>query len=172
MKVKLPHIPRIITAVIFPSFANLILWAAMASLIGYNFVLASTKPIAYSDKVFGIFAHPNSPLPHENLAQLLWKSGVRALAKQELAIAGEFSPVLGAETSVNDQREAAQIKFWQDAAANHPDWRDAYIQLAALSYAQGNLLETKAYLTKASALDPNGKATHDLLEFVADELAR
>jgi tetratricopeptide (TPR) repeat protein len=164
MRLVFPHIPRIISAVI--------LWAAMTSLIGYNVVLAGAKPIAYSDKIFRVFTRPYSPPAHEAFAQALWDSGARALARQELAIVAELSHVLGAQTSVQDQREDAQIQYWQNAAATHPDYRDAYIQLAALSYARGNLIQAKVYLTQATALDPNGRTVSSLLEFISKLLSK
>lgn len=129
-----------------------------------------TKPLAYSDKVFQIFTHPFDALAHEDLAQTLWNSGARKRAGLELAIVAELSPVLGASTTAKAQREAAHMKYWQDTAANYPDYRDAYVQLAALSYREGSLTQAHAYLLKAQILDPNNAAVNHLVNVTSNLL--
>lgn len=126
-----------------------------------------TKPLAYSDKVFQIFTHPGSATVHEDLAQTLWNSGARTRASHEFAIVAELSPVLGASATAKTQREAAQMKYWQDTAANHPDYRDAYVQLASLSYQEGNLVQSHAHLVKAQILDPNNATINRLVNFTS-----
>jgi len=154
MSLKFPHIPRIFSAS---------LWILLFALVSFNISIWVTKPLAYSDKVFQIFTHPFSALAHQDLAQTLRNSGARTRAGHELAIVAELSPVLGASTTAKAQREAAQMKYWQDTADNHPDYRDAYIQLAALSYTQGNLAQAHAYLLKAQILDPNNTTVNRLV---------
>jgi tetratricopeptide (TPR) repeat protein len=151
MKLKFPHIPRIFTAI--P------LWGLLLLLIGKNI---GTKPYIPED----VITHPFSAPAHENFAKALWNNGTRVLAQQELAIAADLSPVLGADTTAQAQRESGEITYWQKIASAHPDYRDAYIQLATLSYAQGNLAQTKVYIQKAAELDPNGKAVSSLQEFI------
>jgi len=158
MSLKFPHISRIFSAS---------LWVLLFALVSFNISIWVTKPLAYSDKVFQIFTHPFSALAHEDLAQTLWNSGARTRASLELAIVAELSPVLGEETTTRAQREAAQMKYWQDTAANYPDYRDAYIQLAALSYTQGNLTQAHAYLLKAQILDPNNAIVNRLTDFTS-----
>jgi len=154
MRQLFPHISRIFSAS---------LWLLLLALISFNISVWITKPLAYSDNIFQIFTHPFSALAHEDLAQTLWNSGARTRASLELAIVAELSPVLGAQTSALAQREAAHMKYWQDTAANLPDYRDAYIQLASLSYREGNLTQAHAYLLKAQILDPNNATVNHLV---------
>ena len=67
--------------------------------------------------------------------------------------------VLGATTT-------SQIPYWQNVIVAHPDYQDAYVELASLFYAQGNLLEARNYLQEASSLAPNSKTVADLLAFI------
>ena len=155
LRLKLPHISRIFSAS---------LWLLLCTLMGYNiFVLSHIKPLAYSDKVFQIFIHPFSALPHENLAQTLEGSS----ADQERAIVAELSPVLGAETTEREQQETRNMQYWEQIANSHPDYRDSYLQLAQLNYQNGNLLQTQADLLKAQALDPNNTTVHRLVAFTS-----
>jgi tetratricopeptide (TPR) repeat protein len=121
---------------------------------------------------FAVLTHPFSASAHEALAQSYWNSGARPLAANELAIAADLSPVLGAQSSAQAERETAQITYWQGIAATHPDYRDAYIQLAFLTYARGNLAETNTYLQQAAALDPNGQAVNAFQKFITKERER
>lgn len=191
MRLKLPHIPRIITASIIPSVGTMLLWGILISLIAYNVVLWRTKPLSFAPNVFAVFVSPFSMIPHKNLGLALWDAGAREDAKREILLAIELraptsqapadSQVLGTTTDPEDllqiwenspRMEAAAFKFWQQVTISHPDYRDAYIQLALVSYNQGNLTATKTYLAAAAALDPNGKAVHDLLEFINKKLER
>lgn len=184
MRLKLPHFPRIFTATIFPGVASGILWASLVMLVGLNLLLTKTRPLSYPDELFNVLTRPFSDLAHEKLATSLWHMGARANATRELAIAGELPPgdkvnVLGATTSPADllrqwenapKREAADLAYWQSVTVTHPEYRDAYVQMAALSYAGGNLIQTKEYLVRATALDPNGKMVRDLLAFITKQL--
>ncbi len=167
MRLQLPQIPRIISATIIPAVGTGLLWAALIALILVNVSDKKNIPLAYSNSTFEVFIHPFSASAHLTLAQNLWSIGAHTLAKQELARARELAP----ETSLNvlgvsTEERAQRIKYWQDLAANHPDYRDAYIQLAALVYAQGNLPAAKAYLNTAQSLDPNGTLIQSLLNFL------
>jgi hypothetical protein len=158
MSLKFPHIPRIFSAS---------LWILLFALVSFNISVWITRPLTHSDKVFQIFTHPFDALAHEDLAQTLWNSGARTRASLELAIVAELSPVLGAQTSARARREAAQMKYWLDTAANRPDYRDAYIQLASLSYREGNLTRVHEYLLKAQILDPNNATVNRLTDFTS-----
>lgn len=150
-RLKFPHIPRIISAGI--------VWSLLLTLVAANVRTKSQVPVA-------VLTHPFSARAHETFAQILRNNGLGALAARELAVAADLSPVLGAETTTREEKNAAAIRYWENIAATYPDYRDAYIQLAAISYTQGNLVQTKAYLTQAAALDPNGKTVSGLLEFM------
>ena len=195
MRLKFPHFPRFITATVLPTVSAFLLWGVTASLIGYNIYLINTKPLTYAHRLYGIFASPLSISGHERLAQTLWNAGSYAFAKQELLLAIELAAgnssqteshdaatdrqVLGAATTPGEllqswenapKQQAAQTKYWQGIVRAHPDYRDAYIQLASLSYTRGNLIQTRSYLLQAQALDPNGASVDALVEFIAKQL--
>lgn len=167
MKQLFPHISRIFSAKAFSRVGNLCLWVLLLALVSFNVFLWITKPLAYSDKIFQIFTRPYDALAHENLARALWNSGARILAGHELAIVTELSPVLGASTTAKMQHEEAETIYWQNILANHPDYRDAYVQLAALTYGEGNLTQAHAYLLKAQILDPNNATVNRLADFTS-----
>jgi len=145
---------------------NLVLWMLLAALVSLN-VFLWAKPLAYSDQVLQIFTHPGAAAAHENLAQALWNSGAQTLANHESAIAAEISPVLGASITAQAARDEADMVYWQNVVARHDDYRDAYLQLAALAYRRGNLLQANAYLTQALALDPNNATVNRLAAFTS-----
>ncbi|EKD85704.1 MAG: hypothetical protein ACD_37C00649G0002 [uncultured bacterium] len=74
--------------------------------------------------------------------------------------------VLGAVAELEEEKENTEVKyaFWQNVVKNKPDYRDAYIQLAALSYQLSKLEEGKNYLTEVETLDPNNPFISSLLE--------
>jgi tetratricopeptide (TPR) repeat protein len=161
-----PHISRIFSAKVLSWAGNLVLWVLFLALVSVN-VFLWAKPLAYSDRIFQIFTHPFSATTHEDLAQALRYSGERTLADQELALVAELSPVLGADTTAKAQRREADKMYWQHILATHPDYRDAYIQLAALSYQDGNLTQANAYLVQAQTLDPNNATVNRLTSFTS-----
>jgi len=167
MKLHLPHISRIFSAKTISLIGNLCLWVLLAAVISLNVLQWRTRPLAYSDSLMEVFVHPFSAIAHENLAIALWNSGARALANREFAIVEELSPVLGASTTANAKREEADMRYWQDTLSSHPDYRDAYIQLAALLYRRGNLAQSNAYLVQAQALDPNNATVNSLVNFTS-----
>jgi tetratricopeptide (TPR) repeat protein len=167
MRLKFPHIPRIFTARILSWVGNLCLWILLLALISFNIFIWSTNSLAYSNNLIDIFTHPFSALVHENLAQTLQRSGWQTLADRELALVAELSPVLSAETTAKEQRREAETIYWQKILISHPDYRDAYIQLAAIAYQEGNLTQTHAYLTQAQNLDPNNVAVTRLADFTS-----
>ncbi|MCX6791590.1 MAG: hypothetical protein NT149_00960 [Candidatus Gottesmanbacteria bacterium] len=167
MRLHFPHISRIFSARTFSWLGNLCLWVLLLALVSLNVFLWLTKPLAYSDKLIDIFTHPFYAPTHENLAQTLRNAGARTLADRELAIVAELSPVLGADTTAKAQRREAEMIYWQNIVSSRPDYRDAYIQLAALSYEQGNLTQAHAYLTQAQILDPNNPTVNRLTAFTS-----
>jgi hypothetical protein len=151
----------------FSWIGNICLWVLLLALISLNVSLWITKPLAYSDKLIDVFNHPFAALTHEDLAQTLWSSGARTLADHELAIVTELSPVLGASTTEKMQREEAETIYWQQILTSHSDYRDAYVQLASLSWREGKLSRAHAYLLKAQILDPNNATVNRLVNFTS-----
>ena len=143
------------------------LWALLLALISFNVVWRLTKPLAYSDKLIDVLARPFSAPAHESLAQTLTGSHARTLADRELTIVGELSPVLGASTTAKAKQEAADMIYWQHVLAGYPDYRDAYVQLAALTYGEGDIAQAHTYLVKAHSLDPNNATVNRLTDFTS-----
>lgn len=166
------------------------MWTFGIGLISFNIIHTNMQPSSYTKELAAVFVNPFSESTHETLALAMWKNSLQAAAKQELLLANEFAPtaekentsrVLGASTTPLDllrkweqepAKEAAALAYWQGVAATHSDYRDAYVQMATISYAQGNLVRAKSYLTLAAAIDPNGQAVNELLGFVSKQLAR
>lgn len=48
-----------------------------------------------------------------------------------------------------------QVTYWQDIVGKYHNYRDGYIQLAALEYQLGNNEKAKEYIKKALDIDPN-----------------
>lgn len=172
IRLKFPHIPRIISARI----ASLSLWGLLISLISLNVLMHQKTPAAYWNNLRRVFASPMSWANHRALADDLWTHGSREAAKHELALAQELYPpdatnVLGATTWEQEPAHTRElIAYWKRIATQYPGYRDAYIQLAALYYSQGNLKSTKSYLDLAQTLDPNGGVVNSLGEFVTKQL--
>ncbi len=167
MKLNFPHISRIFSAKAFSRVGTLVLWILLLALISFNIFLWSTNPLAYSNNLIDVFTHPFSAPVHENLAQTLQRGGKQTLASREFALVAELSPVLGAETTAKAQRREAETVYWQKILISHPDYRDAYVQLAALAYGEGNLTQSHAYLLKAQFLDPNNPKVNRLAAFTS-----
>lgn len=185
MRLYLPHISRIFSAKTRSWIGNVCLWVLLLALISLNVSLWITKPLAYSDKLIDVFNHPLSWDTHVTLARALWQNGPKNLGLRELILAAELFPtegavtntqVLGAVASPKDmllawQNEPTRQKqyedYWQNILTSHPDYRDAYIQLAALSYREGNLTQAHAYLVKAQILDPNNATVNRLVNFTS-----
>lgn len=53
------------------------------------------------------------------------------------------------------QEIEAKITHWQEVVKEKPDYRDAYFELALLSYRLKRITEAKMYLEKVLELDPN-----------------
>ncbi len=136
----------------------------------------------------GILSHPTSFDAHLALAHDLWQKGDWTQTKNELLIAQTLSPssllpeetkkVLGATASPVDllreweeepKRLEKEFQFWQTVVAQKPDYRDGFIQLAAISYQLGKVDGAKQYLATAQTLDPNSPAVQQLLALFAKE---
>lgn len=63
---------------------------------------------------------------------------------------------------VQKQQIEAEIRKWEKIARQRPDYRDAYFELAVLTYRLGRLAETRFYLRRVFELDPNFEAGREL----------
>lgn len=184
MRLKLPHIPRLFTATIFPTLVSALLWTALGGLMLLNAYLRITKPLAYQNELFTVLSRPLARTSHITLATKLWSYGSRQTAKNELLLAAslaaedgsqENNQVLGATTDPVDilktwenepARIASHIQFWKSVSLNHPDYPDAFMQLSALYYEQGNLIQAKTNIEKALEINPNGYDVTTLRSFL------
>ena len=155
LRLQFPHISRIFSAS---------LWLALVALIGVNH---SFQPLTYSNKISQIFSHPFSAATHEQFAQTLLNAGSLTRANDEIALVAELSPVLGAATTIKNQQATRDMQYWKQIVSNRPDYRDAYIQLASITYHSGNLTQAHDYLQKAQTLDPNNATVHRLFSFTS-----
>lgn len=175
MKLHFPHISRIFTARIFSLAGILCMWVVLLALVSFNIFVWITRPLAYSDRLIDVFTHPFAWNAHVALADAFWQNGFKKKAMEELQLTIELSPkeeiqsntqVLGAwQNEPNRQKQSED--YWQQILASHPDYRDAYVQLAALAYGEGNLTQSHAYLLKAQTLDPNNAAVNRLTAFTS-----
>lgn len=125
-----------------------------------------------SDTFRALAAHPHSPSLHIELAKELQAGNQITLMKKEIDLsANEKTPhllssaieeknVLGTQTSIIEMTEKSinsqkQILYWESVASDYPNFRDAYVQLATLSFNAGEQEKANHYIQKVLELDPN-----------------
>ena len=62
----------------------------------------------------------------------------------------------------------AEIMRWEQIVRDRPNYRDAYFELAVLTYRLGHLEETKKYLARVFELDPNYQPARELEKTLQD----
>ena len=145
---------------------SILLWGLLISVVSFNVGMHKKTVIAL----------PMSWVEHKAMAEYFWAHGSRQAAKNEMAIAQELSPpdtsdVLGTTSWEQEPARTDElIAYWKQIALSRPDYRDAYVQLAALSYSRGDLKSAKSYLDMARTLDPNGSIVSSLGEFITKQL--
>lgn len=184
MKLQFPHFSHRIPARLLFSLEMTLLWGGLAALIAVNvFFIQKGRP-AYWNKLMMLFEAPFSVSRYIDLASLLWQQGdkkeahqlmisAQTLVKtQQTAVQGRTNNVLGQATSPADtlsqwEHEVDQLKkrytYWQAVAMDKPDYRDAFVTLAALAYQLGNVDDARIWLTKAYTLDPNSTTIQEFL---------
>lgn len=70
---------------------------------------------------------------------------------------------LQALREIRQDRENIQkeVIYWEEIAANRPDYRDAFFKLTLLEYQLGNKEKAAKYLEKTLEIDPNYKPALD-----------
>ena len=61
----------------------------------------------------------------------------------------------------------AEVIKWEEVVQEKPNYRDAYFELAVLSYRLNKIDDAKRYLTKVFALDPNFAPARELEQSLA-----
>lgn len=183
-----PHFHRVNSARILFSLETALLWGGLAALITINTIALRNDRPPYWNQLMMLFETPSSVSRHIDLASLLWQQGQKGQARQLMIAAqllsntgritageGGTVNVLGlaaspADTLTQWEHERAQWEkqyaFWQSVAIAKPDYRDAFIRLAALAYQLGKLDESKRWLSQAQTLDPNYPAVQKLSDLL------
>lgn len=127
---------------------------------------------SYWDKLLQGLARPWSLEAHVDLAQAFWQAGAGQAAKTELVFASSLKSLASSGFSVLGTSSAdpeillkdwqnlpsvlrSRYRFWQNVAVEKPNYRDAYLTLAALAYQQSRFREAEFNLNQALAIDPN-----------------
>jgi tetratricopeptide (TPR) repeat protein len=190
-KAKLPHNSRFFSAKIFYWSMSLMLWAAIITGIGLNWSARYRTWASDDSLVNQALLHPDAYEPHVELAKIYWLIGVKSRARQEIEIAQSlfasrvFPPaagskrVLGVTTSPMEsfhswqsepQNLQAQLAYWQSVVKDKPDYLDAYLTIAAVSYRLGDMQNAKDALEKSLALDPNNSHAQLLRRVITESV--
>lgn len=172
-KLKFPQISRIFTAVLLVAFLFL------------NFLSSLPQDVFELERAkLGVLLYPQDLNAHLFLAQEYLKRGDMKDLERELLLSQALtdqrpetsnSSVLGASLSPlkvlekikgEPQRLRQEIAFWEKVAAEKPDYRDAYLQLAILNYQIYETNKAKENLAKALDLDPNFAPTRELEKII------
>lgn len=175
---KLPQNNRIFTAPFLRfSFRAIFLFTSLFLVVlSYFNSLYPENPTLEQAKQ-AVLKNPQAAGAHLFLAQTFNYARATKQAEAELtlttrlALRNHQGKVLGASTSLLDevrgapQRLENEVAYWQSVVAKFTDYRDAYLQLSALTYQLNRLDEAKQYLQKALDLDPNNPVSQKLQEF-------
>lgn len=172
---EIPHNSRIIPAGVASFIGKAILWTMLVSLIITNILTVQTYPPPPEYTNINALTRAQSADTHMQFAEVYWQNRQREDALREITIAKQLSQqqsrepenVLGATTPYDIiamwEREPislrAQFNFWQTVIAEHPDYRDAYVTLAALATRLNQGEDARYYQQKAETLDPNTTST-------------
>lgn len=186
MSLKLPHISRFISASAIPVLRDFSLWSILTGLIAFNAYTALSRSfIAFQPLLIAVMRNPSSIDSHINVAHWYRQNGLLNKAKHELLLAAEnWTPrdagkpsasVLGDQASPMEmltawKNEPARLessyRYWQTVIKEKPDYRDAYLALAALAYQLGYTTDAKQYVEKIREIDPNLAMSYQLSALV------
>jgi tetratricopeptide (TPR) repeat protein len=106
-----------------------------------------------------ILKYPFSPKVHINLAKYYFQTGNSRQAKREIELAyslgSQEAPLLYKQIATSKSNLDLEVKYWKSVTEKYPNYRDAYIKLAALNYQLSNSSAAAIYLEKARRIDPN-----------------
>lgn len=177
--VRFPHFSRIFSAPLVILSARMSLWVVLIGFLSLN-LYGRLVLTPYWQNNMSVLVRPFSSEAHISVATNAWNAGNWQLAKNELLVAQSLSNVLGTSTPLDLLRsweeEPKKLKeqevFWQTIAAQRPDYRDGFIQLAAISYQLNDNQKTVSYLDIARTLDPNFPAIQKLAKLLATDNGR
>lgn len=178
LKLKFPHFTRIKTARLLSYGGNTILWTGLTVFFLLNVFAKINLTPAFQKELLQVLQKPFLALTHEGLAYRFWQLGILSAARQELLLAQDFpkknyTGVLGASTedeltawASEPVRAKASYGYWKTVIAAKPDFRDAYISLAAAAYQLGFTNEAKVAAQTALNLNPDSPDLSRLIEFL------
>lgn len=123
--------------------------------------------------MLGIFALIGTSLLSINLSLFLSQPTQTATIPATIT-QNVLQDVLGTSISIGERPQQKEIlkndpinKYWQEVINEKPDYRDAYIALAVISFNNKDCPNTKFYLDKAYDLDPDNLGIHELAPLLA-----
>ena len=182
----LPHISRIFSAPWLAQLVKVSRWALLAVFLLVNgFAAAKLRPALWQDFIASLTI-PQSAQSHLQLAERFWSERRLEEARRELVLAGALAPhewqrigkdtaVLGAAATPltllaqwesEPRRLNQEYQRWQEIITTRPDYRDGFIQLAALAYQLGQDNQAKEFLDRALILDPYSPEARQLLSLI------
>ncbi len=120
-------------------------------------------------------ANPFDPKPHLQLAKLYQLTNNWEKAKIELSLAAEFSSDLMEISKEQEKVRQAmakpkeieeKIRYWEGVVKEKPDYRDAWVQLAANYYQLYQYSPAKSAISKALEVDPNFEPAKQLNDLI------
>ncbi|MBI3577749.1 tetratricopeptide repeat protein [Candidatus Gottesmanbacteria bacterium] len=176
---QFPHVSRKFTASLIFYGQNTVLWAGLTVFFLLNVYAKVNLAPRFEKELWQVLLRPFSALAHEALAHSFWQQGLLSAAQSELRLATAFpkssneTSVLGASTedeltawAAEPARVKTNYDYWKSVVAVKPDFRDAYLALAAAAYQLGKTDEAKTAARSGLDLNPNNADATRILEFL------
>jgi hypothetical protein len=136
------------------------------AIVAMNIWMKMITPVDTALARIDLLSSPFSVTKHMQLGKELYGMGNTKEAERELAIADQFSSVLGAQSppatlqktwDAEAHRLTTLYSYWLHVVETKPDYRDAYVTLASLAQALNKPTEAQGFFHQAQMLDPNLK---------------
>lgn len=158
---QFPHVSREISASL--------LWAGLTLFFLVNVYAKINLTPGFQKELLQALQKPFSAIAHEALARRFRQEGLLSAASNELRLVN----VLGISTedeqaawASEPARIRANYEYWRSVVAARPDYRDAFLSLAAAAYQLGYFNEAKAAAQTAVTLNPNSSEATRLLQLL------
>ncbi len=180
-KQLLPHISRIFSALPELSQFRFVALASFLAFIALNVWMIHVHPNPLITERLDLIISPFSSANHMRFGQRLYTLGNTSDATKELQLADQVGTfplpfsllvprVLGVQSEPKDmlnrwEQDRTYIlrsyAFWKTVVEQHPDYRDAYMTLAAICFRLDKQDAAMTYINAAYALDPNNAAVKE-----------
>lgn len=105
------------------------------------------------------FPHIHLKIPEPILVALRWGVLAVFLTANVLAVLPTPAPsVLGAQTQTHEE-----LAYWQQVVRMHPDYKDAFLMIAARAYELGDEGLVRQAVAQVLRLDPNDPTAQTIL---------